>query len=579
MAKLNFKMGQFANLANTNMVAGTVYVTTDEGGMYVDISNDKRIRLNQIISYDTFEAFVSAIAKTEPPYSTEAFYYIVKDNALLKYVTSGGEWDPNGDPNKPTKGNWVQINSTADVENALGLLENRVEALENWKKDTNDRLTGIDGDIADLKEADVNFAKEDAALNKKIDDEIKRAIAAEKKIAEFNAEGAVTGGALFVETERAKSAESTLTTNLNAEINRAKGVEESLKGDINDEIATRIDEISRVEGLIAAEAEARAEADETLQGNIDNANKALNDYKIIVNNKLDNHESRLDTIGGDDGSGGLIGQLTGDIAELEKADGTINGRIDSVVEDLSKEVERAKGAEQTLTTNLNAEINRAKGAEQTLTTNLNAEINRAKGAEEALRGDLGEEINRAKSAEEKIAKFDSNDKLVDGALLDVKNELISTLNIADAMKYMGVVAAESELPTTSTTNEKRPQKGHTYKVTAEITPASGSNIQLTSQKDKKVRIGDLLVANGTEDNDGYITSGTLIWEHIPSGYVADYNPKLSVNDVATGGAAITLTKGDATSETVAFNTVTGNTSLKVSGDQDGVYFSLEWGTF
>lgn len=45
MAILNFKMGEYKNLPTTK-VAGTVYVTTDEQAMYVDISNSKRIRMN-----------------------------------------------------------------------------------------------------------------------------------------------------------------------------------------------------------------------------------------------------------------------------------------------------------------------------------------------------------------------------------------------------------------------------------------------------------------------------------------------------------------------------------------------------
>ena len=100
---LNFKHGLFANLPQTKS-AGTIYVTTDEKAMYVDLPNAdnivERIRLSQIITLSTYDW-----QNLTPPYSTEAFYYISDANALLKY---------NGTQ-------WVQLNSTADLENSLKL--------------------------------------------------------------------------------------------------------------------------------------------------------------------------------------------------------------------------------------------------------------------------------------------------------------------------------------------------------------------------------------------------------------------------------------------------------------------------
>ena len=96
MSMLNFKYGSFAKLP-ADISNGTIYVTTDEKAMYVDLDS-KRIRLSQIISLST-----SDWQKLTPPYSIEAFYYLTDSNALLKYNGS----------------DWVQINSLTEITSAL----------------------------------------------------------------------------------------------------------------------------------------------------------------------------------------------------------------------------------------------------------------------------------------------------------------------------------------------------------------------------------------------------------------------------------------------------------------------------
>ena len=62
MSMLNFKYGKFSGLFNpdgSNKLAlneGTVYITTDEKAMYVDLHNGtavERIRLSQIVNIPT----------------------------------------------------------------------------------------------------------------------------------------------------------------------------------------------------------------------------------------------------------------------------------------------------------------------------------------------------------------------------------------------------------------------------------------------------------------------------------------------------------------------------------------------
>lgn len=97
MSMLNFKYGIHDNLKNQSIANGTIYVTTDEKAMYVDL-DDTRIRLSQIITLTTHDW-----QTLPPPYSAEAFYYLTDSNALLKYTGNA----------------WVQINSTKDLKDAL----------------------------------------------------------------------------------------------------------------------------------------------------------------------------------------------------------------------------------------------------------------------------------------------------------------------------------------------------------------------------------------------------------------------------------------------------------------------------
>ena len=89
---LQFKMGEWTEgFDNITKSPGTVYITTNEKAMYVDVDNDTRIRIGDIIQIDS-------VKQAKPPFSTEALYYFVKENALLKWGEFGvdAEGQPNG---------------------------------------------------------------------------------------------------------------------------------------------------------------------------------------------------------------------------------------------------------------------------------------------------------------------------------------------------------------------------------------------------------------------------------------------------------------------------------------------------
>ena len=94
---LNFRMGAQERLAGTSLKGGTVYVTTDERAMYIDIDDNTRIRLGDFRIVASFEE----LQKQSDSWATTCLYYVTGSNALAYY---------NG-----TK--WVLINDTEGLAN------------------------------------------------------------------------------------------------------------------------------------------------------------------------------------------------------------------------------------------------------------------------------------------------------------------------------------------------------------------------------------------------------------------------------------------------------------------------------
>ena len=99
MANVLFKKGLLANLPSTK-VEGTIYVTTDERAMYLDVSNSERIRLGDFIEVANIASLPTASTA-----NVSALYYAADENVLAKW--SGSAWvQINPD-------NWFEIKSFA----------------------------------------------------------------------------------------------------------------------------------------------------------------------------------------------------------------------------------------------------------------------------------------------------------------------------------------------------------------------------------------------------------------------------------------------------------------------------------
>lgn len=158
MANLNFKWGLHKDLGNATKSEGTVYITTDEKSMYVDISNNERIKIQGAVAYyDDVETFT---ATTNPPYDTETLYFFrqmgpegnkVVVNALMAY---------NGEK-------WVQINTPETTYSNLVKTVNEIQTKVTNFTNIAGKVTTLEGLVGVKQEGE---GQEATGLFKEIND-------------------------------------------------------------------------------------------------------------------------------------------------------------------------------------------------------------------------------------------------------------------------------------------------------------------------------------------------------------------------------------------------------------------------
>lgn len=615
MALLNFKYGLHKNLpAFSDATIGNVFVTTDEQAMHIDLPGG-RVVISQIITLATAQDWQNM----KPPYSTQAFYYIVDANALLKYTGNG------------ITHSWKQINSTADVQAEVNKLREDLGSKDsegNWTsglgKDvaghtteiTNIKSeignngadggakTGLHGDIAALAgsvqgvathvtnvEALVHtlesvvgyagaFENDAAALGKVgageiclIGNVIKLCTADSngvKSLTDYNT--------IVAEIEALKKAvdelddtvaSNTTVTDLQ---NRVKALEDWKK-----ELIVEIGEPASEDGSVAATgmyaliaaAQAKADgADATAKQALEDAKKANDAIGVPSSDgvdatglyaKIEKNAADIVTNAGD------IKTNAEDIDKLEKRADDLESAVGVPAKDgaaatgLHLSVANAQKAAD----DAQADANKANtaighdGADGQPKTGLNLAVS-------TNTTNITEEVARAKAAEKENAD----------AIAALRTEVMEDIQTADAMVFKDVVGSEIEL----TSKEATAQIGHTYKASAEFT-IDGI----------KVHIGDLLIATGDENEEtGYITN--VVWKHVPSGYIADYNPAIEVAEDVAGDneVVLALSSGVAKDEEllanrgdlgkIKFATAEGS-ALTVSADAGKVTFSMVWESF
>ena len=542
---LQFKMGQFAGLAGQGIAPGTVYVTTDEKALYVDIPANgdqaaKRIRMGDVIQVEN----VAELQSFAPDYSTTALYYVICKNALMKYTGNG------------TEHSWKQINSIEAVDNLIKEVDKKVDDLTDV---VNTNTAAIGKASAEGQAATGLFARvealeaEDVALDGRLD-------VVEPKVTtlvgQVGAKAAddTSEATLFERVAANKGAiadvKATADANESAITGLATTVGDASKGlvkDVADLKAADTAMGTRVDGI-----EARVEANETAIGTKaaeDTNTKSL--YARVYDNqkaaaaaqtKADANESAITGLSGRmDTAEADIDQLQLDVDAVELALGAKTDTAD------------AEGSAFARIAQNVADITALAGRVGTAEKDIDD-------LQETVRG-IGDNANAIAGINAKLAGIGEGETvkgLITSLETDLKAEIDKDINAANAMNFIKGIEEYAELPTADV------HVGDTYVVLI------GFN-QVIGEETVRFNAGDLLVATGTEEN-GVITSG-LAWNHVRTGYVDAHEASLSGVD-----NKIKLTSHlGADLGQVEF--ASANENLKVSVANNKVTVGLEWGTF
>jgi len=176
--------------------------------------------------------------------------------------------------------------------------------------------------------------------------------------------------------------------------------------------------------------------------------------------------------------------------------------------------------------------------------------------------------NRTSTLETTVGKLtgdgaDSIDGKIEAATTQLEEDLTNVINgkiiAANAMEYLGQVADLAALQ--ALTNVKI---GDTY--------IAANDFKL--EDNTQVYAGDLLIANGTEGTNGFIT-GTITWDHVNTGYKVNQEQTLSSGENNTIQLKSYL---GANNGTITF-AAKENTSATVEVANNIVTIGIEWGTF
>lgn len=583
MALLNFYKGEFSKLDAVTKKEGNVYVTTDEKAIYVDVSNNERIRLGQIVSFDTLAKFKDYLVKTNPPYSKEAFYYVADSNALLKWVSSDGT---TGSGDNAITGTWKQINSTSDVQADLTALtekvtantaaiatinsdENTVGSIKKALKDakdytdtqvgaTNATVSGINTRLGTAEGKVTTLEGQMETANEKI--------AANESAISTNT-GNIAANATAI--DGVKDRVSTLETTVNDSTNGLATKVSALETAVNDSTNGLAKKVSDLTEKVAANETAISNNDKAIKQNADDIKANTNDItalKTAVGDGADGLANKLSTLTGrvDDAEnniGGLGTRMTdveGKAQANESAINTINDKTGTVDGSLAKNLVEAKAYTDTQV-----------GATNTTVSSINTRLGTAEGEIDTLQSDMAQAKNDITTNATAIATLNGDEetagsvkKQIADASDTLSKQIASSINAANAMEYQGNIAKKADLPTLSV------KIGDTYVVSTKFVDGN-----------ETFHAGDMLIANGAEE-DGIITSTTLTWDHVITGYVKEQDDKLKVK---TNTLLLQNYLGEINGQ-LTFSTVAENEAgviVTMTGTEDAatVTFGMQWGEF
>lgn len=581
MAMLNFKMGswtkEFDKLAK---VPGTVYVTTNEKAMYVDVDANTRIRIGDIIQVNSAKA-------AEPPFSTEALYYFIEENALMKW--NGSEWK--------------QLNKVSDIQASISDLQDSIATLKAnvgtaATTDINGQpvaATGLYKDIVDLQAKDADLQSQITANKEAIESNDQDI---ENLTTRMSAAEAITGTVSSIADQVAtnKTNIETVTATIgNADtagslVYRTNAIEASIGNEeTEDSILYRI---KNVETL--ATDNKTAIGSETTTGTIKNRIKVLEDGLATTNTTVGEHTATLSdhtdainelktAVG--DGADGLASKVETLTTELNTAKSDItsiqakNEEQDTKIKDAADQAATNKTAIEELTGDetkegsvkhaVKAEADLRAAADTALQNNIDNLASRV-GAVETKNTEQDTAIKNAanQAAENKTAidKLNDGEDVEGSVAYKVKEakdalsaEIDKDINAANAMEYQGSISKIADLPSSDV------KIGDTYVVASKF---SDNGITYNA--------GDMLIAKGTEDEATGIIGNDLSWNHVKTGYdVANEAHLVGSNNAINLTSHLSDDDGDLGKITFA----DGGSGIKTAIADNTITLTIEWGTF
>lgn len=553
MANLNFKYGSsWANLKDQAISNGTIYVTTDEKAMYVDL-NGARHRLGQIIDFQTWDDFNAKT--TTPPQSPDAYYYIIDQNALLRYDSVNGKWN--------------QINTTSEVEADISSLQGAINTLTTT-------VNTNTSDISKLKSADETLQKNidtEAAARAAKDTELEEAIKAEQARAETaeaaNASSISNLNTKVINIENNYATTTTLNSqvsNLQEQITSNDSDISALQNAIDDESTGLKKQIKDVKATADSNSSAIAGLTATV-GAIPTTYVKQTDYDVkmtSLDNSIADHEKRVTALEDADVT------IKSDITELTNRvndNETSISNLQTTTATQNQAISALQTADTEIKKSISDEITRAKTAEADNATAITTEKTRATQAEAALESSISglkaTTDSHATTLTTHTNKISDLTKLVgtlpaDTAADNVVDFVIEQMEAADAMTFKGEVASSSQLPDGKT---EKVNAGDTYVVTEGFTLGNESYYA-----------GDLIVAS---QDQGDATSYSGGWTHVKTGYVMSQENKLVQNG---NGVKLTTYTGTALgSLAIASDNISISTAS--SSNNTTITMNMEWGTF
>lgn len=582
MAMLKFKKGLWSKLPETK-VEGTIYVTTDEKAMYVDISGSERIRLGDIIRVNTFN-------ELQPPFSNEAFYYVEASNALLKRVAVTGE-------NSEVTYEWKQINSTQELTDRLTVVENQVATNKSNISTNKSDISTLKTDVGTLK---TTVGSSTSGLVKDVAD-LKTAIGMDQS---GSASG--IGSTVAKLVQDLDTLEGTVETQGDTISQHTSKISALETASATHALKT---DVSAAKTAILGQTEGGADFNGTVKGAYDNAaaaqtqaNKGIADA-AAAQTKANTNEQAISSLTSrvtalDKADTGRVAILEGKVNTLQNAGyattdqvdaaknevlgteadnagkATIHGALKSAVaakdaaDAAAEAAAAAKSAANDAQRDATQAISDAKDANDNANTRvLTSEFNTFKTKNTAAIADAkkaGTDAGtQAETNRQNIASLTAAVNKLDGdvntdgsvkkqikdatdALKTVlSDEIDADIRAANAMEYVGTIESSSDIPTSGVKN------GATYVIGTSF----GS-----------YAAGDMLIAQGTENPDtGLIANPT--WAHVKSGYDATLDQQLTgannkimlsngVRNNEDAAGAITFAATGSASVAVADNTVT-----------------------